>query len=554
MGGAAALALGLTSSARAQTNAITQPPSGPRAGTVTGVVYESSTGGPRQPGERGVAGVQVSNGHEIVRTDAQGRYSLPVDDEAVVFVIKPSGYGLPLEPATKLPLFSYVHQPNGSPASLKFRFRGVDPTGQLPESLDFALIRQTELTKFDVILFTDPQPESQAELDFVRDDVVNTVIGSRAAFGITAGDILFDDLSMYARHNRIVGQIGIPWWNIGGNHDLNFEALDRAYSRETFKRVFGAPYYAFNYGNALFLMLDNVAYLGPDSSRPNQGGKYIGQLGERQLAFMANLLKDTPKDKLVVACMHIPLRTYLNPEGPSVNTADRADFLRLISGRPAVSFSGHTHTTEHHYLDLDGGGQHHHHVLTAVSGSWWSGPFDHRGIACAMSRDGTPNGYHVLSIDGTTYETRFVAAKEPGGRKTRILLDSVFHRAGRELHRDFRMGQMLGSPISADTLYATEVIVNVFDGGPRTKVELTVGSAPSIPMTPARRPDPLVQELFARHEQTKKPWVKAEDSSHIWTARLPGSLKPGTHTLTILVGDEYGRNYTEHAVMEVTSG
>jgi len=554
MTGAASLALGLTSSARAQTNQATQVASRPATGTATGVVYESGTGGPRQPDERGLVGVQVSNGREIVKTDAEGRYSLPIDDEAVIFVIKPSGYGVPLDPATKLPRFSYVHQPNGSPTSLNLRFRGVDPTGQLPASLDFPLIRQSEPTKFDVILFTDPQPESEAELDFVRDDVVNALIGSRAAFGITTGDILFDDLSMYARHNRIVGQIGIPWWNLGGNHDLNFEAPDRTYSRETFKRVFGAPYYAFNYGNALFLMLDNVAYLGPDPSQPNRGGKYRGQLGENQLAFIANLLKDTPKDKLVVACMHIPLRTYLNPEEPSVNTADRADFLRLISGRPAVSFSGHTHTTEHHYLDLDGGGQHHHHVLTAVSGSWWSGPFDHRGIACAMSRDGSPNGYHVLSIDGAAYETRFVAAKEPGGRKTRILLDSVFHRAGRELHRDFRMGQMLGSPISAETLYATEVIVNVFDGGPRTKVELSVGGAPPMPMIPGRRPDPLVQELFARHEETKKPWVKADVSSHIWTVRLPGNLKPGTHTLAILVRDEYGSSYTEHAVMEVTSG
>jgi hypothetical protein len=143
--------------------------------------------------------------------------------------------------------------------------------------------------------------------------------------------------------------------------------------------------------------------------------------------------------------MHIPLRTYLNPEAPSVNTADRADFLRLLLGRRAVSFSGHTHTTEPHYLDVDGS-QHHHHVLTAVSGSWWSGPFDHRGIACAMSRDASPNGYHVLSVDGAKFETRLVPAKEPGGRKTRIVLDSVFHGAERELQRDFRMGQMLGSP------------------------------------------------------------------------------------------------------------
>ena len=39
---------------------------------------------------------------------------------------------------------------------------------------------------------------------------------------------MFDDLSFYGRYNRIIGQIGIPWYSIGGNHDLNFEARDRA--------------------------------------------------------------------------------------------------------------------------------------------------------------------------------------------------------------------------------------------------------------------------------------------------------------------------------------
>ena len=78
-----------------------------------------------------------------------------------------------------------------------------------------------------------------------------------------------------------------------------------------------------------------------------------------------------------------------------------------------------------------------------------------------------------------------MAAKEPQGRKARIILDSVFHRQGRELQRDFRMGQMLGSPVSVDALHATEVIVNVFDGGPRTTVDLTIkgyepGVAPAL--------------------------------------------------------------------------
>jgi hypothetical protein len=61
------------------------------------------------------------------------------------------------------------------------------------------------------IVFTDPQPESQIEVDFIRDDVVNAVIGTKAAFGMTTGDIMFDDLSLYPRLNRIIGQIGLPW-------------------------------------------------------------------------------------------------------------------------------------------------------------------------------------------------------------------------------------------------------------------------------------------------------------------------------------------------------
>ncbi len=165
--------------------------------------------------------------------------------------------------------------------------------------------------------------------------MVTDLIGNHAAaFGITAGDIMFDDLSLYPRLNRIVGQIGIPWYNIGGNHDLNYEAPDAKYARETFKRTYGPPYYAFEYGGALFLMLDNVDYLGVDPKRPYSAGAYEGRIGERQLAFIANVLKETPADKLIVTAMHIPLRNYLDPNDPSTNTADRADFLKLLAGRP----------------------------------------------------------------------------------------------------------------------------------------------------------------------------------------------------------------------------
>jgi 3',5'-cyclic AMP phosphodiesterase CpdA len=529
-------------------------------GSVSGVVYENRSGGPRRAaGDPGIAGVLVSNGRDVVKTDAVGRYTLPIGEESIIFVIKPAGYALPVD-EQMLPRFYYVHQPAGSPPSLKLRYRGIDPTGPLPESVDFALTKTDEPQKFDVIVFTDSQPESATEVDFIRDDVVTGLIGSHtAAFGITAGDIMFDDLSLYPRLNAIIGQIGVPWFNVGGNHDLNFEAADAKYSRETFKRTFGPPYYAFEYGGALFLMLDNVDYLGADPARPYSAGQYEGRICERQLAFIANVLKKMPTDKLVVTVMHIPLRNYLDPKDPGTNTSDRADFLTLLAGRPnTLSLSGHTHTTEHHYFGAEDGfigtTPHHHHVLTAVSGSWWSGPYDHRGIAVADSRDGSPNGFHVLSIDGARYSTRFQPANEPNARQMRIVLDSVFHRDRKELYNTYRMGALLASPLPQTRISATDLIVNVFDGGPRTSVEYRIGGRAAAPMRRVVRPDPFVEEVFARNEATKKPWVKAEPSSHIWSARLPGDLEAGTHCISVRAVDEYGREHRDHLIVEVTGG
>ena len=352
--------------------------------------------------------------------------------------------------------------------------------------------------------------------------MMSAIGGVEAKFGMTVGDMLFDDLSLYPRYNALIGTLGLPWYNVGGNHDLNFEAPDRHYSRETYKRVFGPNYYAFCYADAVFIMLDDVDYLGPDRSKPNGSGKYRGRLDPAQLDFVRNLLAHVPDDKLIVVATHIPLRTYLDSE-PYQNLTNRDDLFKLLAGRRyTLSLSGHTHTTEHHYFgEADGWLSpvpHHHHVLTALSGSWWSGPYDHRGVAVADSRDGTPNGFHVLSVDGNSYTTRFVPAKEPDVRQIRV---SVHSHAHDEMRRDYRPGALAQPRISALAAPSSTVVANVFDGGPATKVTLHLGALAPVAMTRTAMPDPFVEELYARNEATKKPWVKAEVSSHIWTARLP---------------------------------
>ncbi len=220
-----ALALGGAVAADAQTGSgdpasPTAPPTAlPLA---SGTVFEDRNGNRRRdPGEPGLAGVLISNGLDVVRSGADGRYSLPIAEGDVLFVTKPAGYAPPVD-GDMAPRFYYIHEPDGTPAALGLRFGGVAPTGPLPSAIDFPFDKVAEPDDFTVIWFADTQAQTPAELDYLRDDVIAELVGSEAAFGVTAGDVVYDDLTLYPRHNRLVGRIGIPWYNLPGNHDLNF--------------------------------------------------------------------------------------------------------------------------------------------------------------------------------------------------------------------------------------------------------------------------------------------------------------------------------------------
>ena len=524
---------------------------GARAASTTarGTVYEDTPAG-RQP----VPGIMVSNGGDVVRTDAAGTWSLPVADGDSVFVIKPTGWITPLDPITQLPHYAYLHCPDGTPRSLDPRFAGVPPTGALPASIDFALRRLDEPAAFDALLITDPQPESLAELGYVRDDVVAQLGAVQAAFGIGHGDLMFDDLAHYDRYNRLIGTVGRPWYNCPGNHDMNLEASDNTLSRETYKRVYGSRYHAFQYGGATFFVLDNVEYLGTDPTRPLGFGKYQGRFGPRQLEFVRNVLANVPAESLVVISHHIPLHTLAGTE-PGVSNTDTADLMAAIATHPnCISFSGHTHTNEHWYLDADGkpaADGHHHHVLSAVSGSWWSGPDDIRGIPTALATDGSPNGFHVLSVEGNQATTRLIPAHDPSQSLLRIVLDSQMHAEGPELLHEYQPGALLTGPIALAQVGSTRVVVNFFEGGPKSAVVLGIDGQSATPMQRVQRIDPFVQEVYGRHPAVRKPWVKPELSSHIWQSALPAGLAAGTHRLAVTAHDEHGRPHNAFMVLEV---
>ena len=522
----------------------------------TGTVFEDLNGNGRlDAGEPGIPGVRVSDGETVRLTDESGRYRLEIGSEAVIFITKPRGYATPVN-EHQLPRFFYIHQPEGSPP---MRYPGIAPTGPLPEVIDFPLIAQAEPSRFEALLFSDTQPMTTAELDYIRDDVLAELVGTEAKFGMTMGDVTYDDLSVMPRLNRLIAQLGIPWYNVPGNHELNFDAVDDRYSLETFKRYYGPPYYAFEYGEALFVVLDNIEYQGSGQSDPGDvrgNGGYIANFGKRQLTWLRRELAHVPEDRLIFLAMHSPLETYLS-DGPGVTTQDRRELFKLISGRENLyAVAGHTHTTEHHYFGEDDGfkgpGKLHHHILATVSGAWWSGPFDPRGIPTTDQADGTPNGYHVLEVDGVAMSVRFKAAGKSADYQMRILYDVAHHGLRLDGMRDFRAGELHDGRFSVESVPAAEVIVNLFDGGPNSRVTFRIDGGPEQPMRRVRRPDPYMVENFIRNADTKKSWLRAAPSSHLFSADLPDDLAAGTYTLSVQAVDEFGRTHHGHSILEIT--
>ena len=147
------------------------------------------------PGERGIPGVMVSNGREVVVTDAEGAYVLPAYDDMNLFVTKPAGYATPVN-ADLVPQFNYVHKVAGSPP---LRFGGIAPTGPLPAAVNFPLIEDRVGDRFQCLIFGDTQAYTNRELSYVRDTVgrmlANRDNGATECL-IFEGDVLGDDLSL----------------------------------------------------------------------------------------------------------------------------------------------------------------------------------------------------------------------------------------------------------------------------------------------------------------------------------------------------------------------
>ena len=516
--------------------------------TATGTVFlDTNKNKVKDSNEKVLPGVRVSNGQDVVQTDANGQYTLTVNDDTIIFVIKPRGYMTPVD-ENRLPKFYYIHKPNGSPKGLKYA--GIEPTGPLPTSIDFPLTEQSEPDTFKVLVFGDTQPRNMQEIEWLAHDVIEEVIGIDAVFGLSLGDLVGDNLNLFQPLNEVIATIGIPWYNVYGNHDMNRLATDDRYADETFERVYGPTCYSFDWGPVHFINIDNVRFLPNKKDNP----PYLCEVGEQQLTFIQNDLAFVPKDQLVVISFHIPL----------TNMRDVKKLMNLLKDRPyTLSLSAHTHFQQDHFVGQDHGWQgdnpHHHHNHATTSGTWWKGAYDEIGIPHTTMRDGAPNGYGIFTFSGNKYSIRFKAARRPA---------------------NYQMNIWAPWEVPSTKTDKTDVLVNVFGGNKHSKVEMRLGKVGKwLPMTYMPQKDPYYKALKERDDtnhlerkmhialrETIELLSKDENklpqrgkqlqygvikSSHIWQAKLPANVRKGTHVINVRTTDMYGQTFTGRRIIRV---
>lgn len=331
---------------------------------------------------KGLAGVVISDGFNVVQTDKAGDYTIEVNALAkFVWLSTPSGYEFKTE--------SYLakHYENLSDgANLNF---------------DLIALKQKD-DKHNFIIWADPQVKNKKDVEkMMTTSVPDTQkiiksLGNVPVHGICVGDIVWDNHELFADYNEAVAKMGIPFFQALGNHDMDYRLGGDETSDQTFQKQYGPTYYSFNRGKAHYIVLDDVRYLGTERD-------YDGFVSQAQLDWMTKDLKYVAKDALVIISLHIPVNSGVK---------NKDDFFKVISGFTNVHImSGHTHYNRN--MITNNVFEHNH---GTVCGAWWTGP---------VCEDGTPSGYGVYEVDGTKLKWYYQSTGLDRKQQVRIYVDEL---------------------------------------------------------------------------------------------------------------------------------
>jgi hypothetical protein len=317
------------------------------------VFIDLNHNGQRDPGERGIANVSVSNQDAVVATDSAGEFRIERGPNDIVFLSVPDTY------------------------QVVGRFWRTVADGQARVQFALAPARAPEVFTFAHASDTHISPASLPRTQRLR-----TVVDSlRPAFLLIAGDLVRDALrvpeaearSYYDLFMHEFGQFVTPAWTVPGNHE-NFgieqnlshvESSNPLFGRQMYHHYLGPDYYSFTYGGVHFVGLNTVDIEGPS---------YYGHVDSLQLAWLARDLARIPTTMPVVTFDHIPMATAMEglggytdgPPAPTLITvrgktvfrhvvSNAAEVLAVLRARPHVlALGAHLHAGEKIAMEIEG--------------------------------------------------------------------------------------------------------------------------------------------------------------------------------------------------------
>lgn len=227
----------------------------------SGVVFlDTNNNGLKEPNEKGIEGILISDGLHVVKTNTKGEYSLKgFDDFPFVIVHTPANY------QTK----KFYH-----------------PVKNDIKTYNFAFTPKEKIDNFKFVHISDTETyEHRDWLNVLKDYAKN----EKPAFIMHTGDICYKRGMVFHAKNVTETTLGVPIKYGIGNHDL----VAGDYGEQFYEQRFGPVYYSFEQGNVLFI------------STPMLHGDYKPKYTKKQVYnYLKNLLKHFPKKQPKIIYNH----------------------------------------------------------------------------------------------------------------------------------------------------------------------------------------------------------------------------------------------------------
>jgi outer membrane protein assembly factor BamB len=221
----------------------------PPTATISGTVFDDRNGnGQHDDGEPGLADVAVSDGVEIVQTDADGGYSLQISTDRrltdLVYITQPAGYAVPTD-AYMTPQF--------------YRDLGA-LTDDEQRTADFGLVRDSASSgsSFSFANIADPHVVNNPQQWPPQIREINST-GHELGFITVSGDLTNNATDAeFQMYRAGTAESDLPVWPAVGNHEY-FSGGGTSYAAriDNYRRHVGPEWYSFDYGDRHFLILEN---------------------------------------------------------------------------------------------------------------------------------------------------------------------------------------------------------------------------------------------------------------------------------------------------------